>query len=818
MKHILYIILLMPTFIFAQKGVGQMEYREATPDDIVVCPHSNKHEPYYSPRKQIDKNLKSNAAQFVANYTANVPPDFQEAMEFVFETASTMVSSKVPINVTVEYRSLEAGVLAQAGPTAYISNFSGAIYFDTGYPIALAEKLAGEDINGAGNADITIDINSDVVWNTTPNTMGSSDFDLATVILHELFHGLGFVAGSFITGENEGFLSSFIYSRFIENNRDINLLESIDNVSTAMNDQLTSGNLFFKNVEEEREEYKLFAPATYQPGSSISHLDRAVYQGTEHRLMISSIGRGDVNYNAGFGGTILSLMGWNSTSLLHEQDLFNEDNTEDFLITAVVNSDIGFDTSSLVLHYSNDEFNLEDNIVSLDYNPSTNEYSFVLPATGEDLQYQYYFEFNESSGRTQLVPARADELFFTHNLGTDKVAPVIEGHVPIASIRETDIELVFEVNDISDFFTGIDTSSLALVISLNGELDTIPFVETVEEFAGVQLFGFAATYSKPDGFNVDDQLSYKIIVFDIGADRNQGNLPLDGFFDIEIQEVSASIVTYVNDFDEESFDFNGSGFRITTPAGFSDPAIHSAHPYQNGGANRSLNFTYDLGQLIKIDKENPIIKFDEIVIVEPGESGTSCIGAICPAEFWDYVVVEANKLGTTQWVALSDAYDARDNADFLSAYNDERNGIPSMFRPKEISLIENGSFEIGDEIFLRFRLFSDPFAVGWGWAIDNLEIQPMSTSTLEEEYVNTFELYPNPLQIDEVLNIQINLNENLTGQLSLININGQKLIENQITNSQSINVKWDLSNLTPGIYFAQLQNELGTSVRKIVVE
>lgn len=820
MKHILYIFLIIPSFVFAQQGVGKMEYREATPDDIVVCPHSHSHDPYYSPRKEVAKKLKNNAAQFVPNYSASVPTDFRDAMDFVFETASGFISSKVPIYVDVDYSALDDGILGQAGATGFISNFPGALYVDTEYPIALAEKLAGEDINRPGSPDISIEISSRIDWNTTPDSVEiGSKFDLATVMLHELIHGLGFIAGSIVTSENIGFLSPFIFSRFIENGNTVNLLDGIENPSENMQSQLTGGRLFFKNTEKENEKYRLFAPATYNNGSSISHLDRSIYQGTEHRLMISQLGRGDVNYNPGFSATILSLMGWNSTSLLHEQEsLVEKDVNEDFLVNALINSDIGFDTSSLVLHYSTDSFNLVDNIVSLDYDADKNNYSFLFEGPQEDIQYQYYFEFKEISGRTQLVPARADEFFFTHNWGNDKVAPVIAGHVPVESIKETDTEITFNVNDINDFFTGVDTSSLALVLSLNGVLDTIPFELTVEQFATVELIGFEATYPKPDGFSNDDMLSYKIIIFDTGVERNQGSLPAEGFFDIEIQEVAEAVVTYVNDFDVESSDFSGSGFRITAPAGFSSPAIHSEHPYRNAGEGKSLNFIYNLAQLITIDADNPIIRFDEIVLVETGDPGTSCRGAICPASFWDYVVVEGNKLGSSEWIAFHDAYDSRDNSAFLSAYNAQRNGSPSLYRPKEISLIENGSFDIGDEIFIRFRLFSDPFAVGWGWAIDNLEIQPMSTNTLEEEYVNTFKLYPNPIGKDQILSIDINLNESLTGQLSLINIQGQKLIDHKITNSRQVNVNWDLSSLTQGIYFAQLQNELGTSVRKIIVE
>jgi len=817
MKHIIYILLMLPSFVFAQQGVGEMISKEATSKDIIVCPHSDHYAPNYTPRKNY-KNQNGNAAQFIPNYTSSVPDDFRNALDFMFETAGSIISSNVPIYVDVDYFDLGGNALAQAGPGGFRSNFPGALFSNTFYPIALAEKLADRDLNEPGVADITIDITSrsTVSWNTTPDSSNiGNKFDLATVIFHELIHGLGFIAGSSINTNNDGVLSALVYSRFIENQNEINLLDNIENVSSAMRRQLTGDRLFFRNTEKEvRERYKIYAPSTFENGSSIAHLDRAVYQGTEHRLMVPFLDRGDVNYDPGFGGTILNLMGWNSSTIVHVPEFFTEDVNEDYLMTASVNSNQGIDTSSILLHYSRDSFQVEDVIVPLEYNESSDDFSFLFDAIGEETQIQYYFEFKETTGRRQVVPARANDIFFTYNWGSDQVAPVIDGHVPIESIKETDTEITIKVNDINDVFTGVDTSSLAAIISLNENLDTIPFEIIDGEFGEF----FEARFSPPSGFDLNDELAYKIIIFDVSVERNQGNLPEEGFFSIEIQEVSESIATYINDFDVESDDFVGSGFRVTQPAGFSTRAIHSDHPYRNAGEGSTLNFTYELKQLIRIEEDNPIIRFDEIVIVEPGQPGTSCRGAVCPLEFWDYVVVEGNKLGTSNWVALHDAYDSRDNSDFLSAYNAERNGSSSLFKPKEISLIENGSFEIGDELFIRFRLFSDPFAVGWGWAIDNLEIQPMSTNTLDKEYVDAFEVYPNPLDRDQTLTISINLREKLSGELSLVNVRGQQLIKTKVDNNQFVNVHWDISRLTPGIYFAQLQNELGTSVRKIVIE
>jgi hypothetical protein len=46
-------------------------------------------------------------------------------------------------------------------------------------------------------------------------------------------------------------------------------------------------------------------------------------------------------------------------------------------------------------------------------------------------------------------------------------------------------------------------------------------------------------------------------------------------------------------------------------------------------------------------------------------------------------------------------------------------------------------------LLIRFRLFSDPFANGWGWVIDDLKINPLIDSVEDRKY-NDFTIYPNP--------------------------------------------------------------------------
>lgn len=783
----------------------------------MVCPHSNHYSPYYSPRKKdVSKKLKSNAATFIPTYN-NLPDEFVEAVEFTFDAISEFISSDVPIYVRVGYEPLGPGVLAQAGPGGFVSDFPGAAYYNTFYPIALAEKLAGTALNRDGAFDLTIEINSDESrWNTTPNNEAIGNrFDVASVLMHEVIHGLGFTAGSSYSDNGAGQLASLVFSRFIENGDRINVLDGFIQNTQGLGRELTGGNLFFDNQDiDSTARYELYAPATYQPGSSIAHLDRATFQGTADRMMISSIDRGNTNYNPGISENILHAMGWNITSIVHDPILFSEDVNDDYLVTARVNTEIGFDTSSFVFHYSTDSFNSEDIVVPLEYNSDNDEFSFLLPAIGEEIEYQYYFELIESNGDKRLVPARASEMFFTYNLGLDTTAPEIIDHTPVEVINETDIEFTLTVKELDDHFTGVDTSSLMAVISLNGVLDTLPFEVVTAEFGEVL---FETTYERPEAFLLTDELSYKIILLDKSVNRNEGAIPRSGFFMILINDVPEPVVTYVNDFDTETSDFRGNGFSIRSETRFDNPAIHSQHPYRNAGTDSSLDFIYELNQLILIDEENPVIKFDEVVIVEPGERGTTCSGADCPDEFWDYVIVEGKRLGEADWQPLLNAYDSRGNANFITAYEGGQLGSKELFSPREIGLTDSGAFEVGDQIFIRFRLFSDPFAVGWGWAIDNLEIQPVGTSTIDEEFIDQFVLFPNPIGNNQILNLNINFKEKFEGELSLINASGQQLIVTKVNSQNVLKAKWDLSSLTAGLYFAQLKNNKGVSVRKLIV-
>src|SRR5262245_46831878 len=118
----------------------------------------------------------------------------------------SLLSTSATITVSAAFDPLPCtatdAVLGQAGPDSFVRDFTGAPLPSTYYPIALANVLAGVDLD-PGNADIDAQFNSDFgngcafpgsfYLGLDANPPGVNDSDLVTVVLHELCHGLGFL-------------------------------------------------------------------------------------------------------------------------------------------------------------------------------------------------------------------------------------------------------------------------------------------------------------------------------------------------------------------------------------------------------------------------------------------------------------------------------------------------------------------------------------------------------------------------------------------------------------------------------------------------
>jgi hypothetical protein len=106
---------------------------------------------------------------------------------------SANFKSNVVVTVDASWgRSSSWGVLGSARPGGFFSAFSGAPDPSLWYAFAPANALAGKDLDKA-NPDLVVQVNSAAPWNTRGDgSPRNSEYDLESVFIHEIGHGLGF--------------------------------------------------------------------------------------------------------------------------------------------------------------------------------------------------------------------------------------------------------------------------------------------------------------------------------------------------------------------------------------------------------------------------------------------------------------------------------------------------------------------------------------------------------------------------------------------------------------------------------------------------
>jgi hypothetical protein len=253
-------------------------------------------------------------------FTAQAQTAFQQAVDIW----ATQLTSSVPIVVNASMTALPNGVLGSSGPTFLAQNFPGAPQASTLYPIALANKLAGQDL-APGYADIDANFSSAVTkWYFGTGTTPAGQMNFTSVVLHELAHGLGFLGTLDVSGGTGTWGGvpggpPTIYDRFVANGAGQSLL-SMQNGSTALAAQLTSNNLYFSGTHARAANSgaapRLYAPANWQEGSSVSHLDEATYPaGNPNSLLTPGISNGESIYDPGpIVRGIFEDMGWSTSA------------------------------------------------------------------------------------------------------------------------------------------------------------------------------------------------------------------------------------------------------------------------------------------------------------------------------------------------------------------------------------------------------------------------------------------------------------------------------------------------------------------------
>jgi hypothetical protein len=267
-----------------------------------------------------DERLAPRAASFQVTYDGFTPAA-KRAFQRAVNIWSSVLNSPVPITIRASFEPLEPGILGAAGPWTYRANFSGAPRQNTWFAEAIANKRFGRQID-PGSPDIIATFSRSFTdWHFGADRAPPGKIDFTAVVLHELGHGLGISGGAQLGGFPETATLRqfsglpFSYSLFTENGAGKRLLNFPD-LSISLAGQLQSRDVFFDSRRVRRanrdKRAKLFAPRSFQPGSSYSHLDEATYpKGSKNSLMTPFIGRAETIRSPGpITRAILKDIGW----------------------------------------------------------------------------------------------------------------------------------------------------------------------------------------------------------------------------------------------------------------------------------------------------------------------------------------------------------------------------------------------------------------------------------------------------------------------------------------------------------------------------
>lgn len=230
-------------------------------------------------------------SKFVVNFK-NFPEWAKRDFQAAVDVWSANFASTVPVTIDATWSRIPSfGVLGSARPGSYFSGFTGAPDSSLWYPSALANALAGKDLDPQ-QSEMVIQVNSLAEWNTTNDGLSHPNlYDLQSVFLHEMGHGLGFLS-------TDSYDSIFGYGNIdqptpfdayvqVEDGR---RLSDLPSPSIELGKALTAPLVWSGALGMAANggvKPLLYSPKKYEEGSSVSHLDEATFSKSQFDMVMT---------------------------------------------------------------------------------------------------------------------------------------------------------------------------------------------------------------------------------------------------------------------------------------------------------------------------------------------------------------------------------------------------------------------------------------------------------------------------------------------------------------------------------------------------
>jgi Fibronectin type III domain len=217
----------------------------------------------------------------------NIPTREQVPIQAGIDIWSQYWKSSVPVKIMVQGTAMEGeGIetLTNAAPYNFFRGFKGAPDSTIWYPTAMANALANKDLDPA-NPDLVINVNitrANSFYLGSDGNCPSYEYDLESLIIHEMSHGLGFFSNdTFDLNSGYGTIDEptpfDAFAQTPNGSRLMDLQSPSVALGTALQNTLVwsgshgiSANNGVKPILE--------TPSPYVPGISVSHLDQSTFE------------------------------------------------------------------------------------------------------------------------------------------------------------------------------------------------------------------------------------------------------------------------------------------------------------------------------------------------------------------------------------------------------------------------------------------------------------------------------------------------------------------------------------------------------------